>query len=188
MQPDRDRSRRRDDGGLQTDEVARSWIDLTDQVRRASLRPPFRGVAQPGSAHGSGPWSRRFKSSRPDESRDFRRKNKGNRNRAGRSLPAGCPDARDGGEEVARLRVHVALRDVRRRVTREDSDRFDVDAAAHEREQEKCRSEWKDRTGSAWRSWRSVRRATRSLGALGRRRSRPCVRMIDETATSIMTL
>lgn len=26
----------------------------------------FRGVAQPGSAHGSGPWCRRFKSSRPD--------------------------------------------------------------------------------------------------------------------------
>ena len=26
----------------------------------------LRGVAQPGSAHGSGPWSRRFKSSHPD--------------------------------------------------------------------------------------------------------------------------
>src|SRR5438045_3395361 len=34
----------------------------------ASLRDlPIRGVAQPGSAHGSGPWGRRFKSSRPDQ-------------------------------------------------------------------------------------------------------------------------
>jgi hypothetical protein len=32
-----------------------------------SLKYISRGVAQPGSAHGSGPWSRRFKSFRPDQ-------------------------------------------------------------------------------------------------------------------------
>ena len=30
-------------------------------------KPPFRGVAQPGSARGLGPRSREFKSHRPDQ-------------------------------------------------------------------------------------------------------------------------
>jgi hypothetical protein len=41
-----------------------SALDASHRGRYTSAS--FRGVAQPGSAHGSGPWSRRFKSFRPD--------------------------------------------------------------------------------------------------------------------------
>ena len=47
----------------------RSCATLRDSLgRRHRPRAPGRGVAQPGSAPGSGPGGRRFKSSRPDHS------------------------------------------------------------------------------------------------------------------------
>src|SRR5664280_2694161 len=70
---DRVREGRLAHGGRRPARLRRSGRTVGDGApfrgrgRDGIVRPP-RGVAQPGSAHGSGPWGRRFESSRPDHS------------------------------------------------------------------------------------------------------------------------